>query len=176
MSDNSRTSPRLIKKYPNRRLYDTHTSTHVTLADLRQFVIDDVPFQVVDARSGEDLTRSILMQIIQEAESQGEPIFSSDMLKNIIRFYGPFQGMLGSYLDKSIQTVIDIQAQAGAQSSQAWSEFLHKQMPVMQNLMTQYVEHSKSLYLNTQNLFGLFSGVPTKKPGEGPENNNGDKE
>ncbi|MFC6476390.1 polyhydroxyalkanoate synthesis regulator DNA-binding domain-containing protein [Pseudomonas asuensis] len=75
MSDNSRTSPRLIKKYPNRRLYDTHTSAHVTLADIRQFVIDDIPFQVVDARTGEDLTRAILMQIIQEAESQGEPIF-----------------------------------------------------------------------------------------------------
>jgi polyhydroxyalkanoate synthesis repressor PhaR len=176
MSDNSRTSPHLIKKYPNRRLYDTHTSVHVTLADIRQFVIDDIPFQVVDARTGEDLTRSILMQIIQEAESQGEPIFSSDMLKNIIRFYGPFQGMLGSYLDKSIQTVIDVQAQAGAQSSQAWSEFLHKQMPVMQDLMTQYVEHSKNLYLNTQNLFGLFGGMSKAKPGEGPKNNDGDKE
>ncbi|ELF6204771.1 TPA: polyhydroxyalkanoate synthesis repressor PhaR [Pseudomonas putida] len=151
--------PRLIKKYPNRRLYDTHSSSHVTLADLRQMVIDEIPFQIVDARSGEDLTRSILMQIIQEAESGGEPIFSSDMLKSIIRFYGPLQGMFGGYLEKSIQAIIDIQTQTGAQSSQAWSEFMHKQMPVMQDMMQQYIEQSKSLYLNTQNLFGLFGNT-----------------
>ncbi|MFN9529684.1 MAG: polyhydroxyalkanoate synthesis repressor PhaR [Pseudomonadaceae bacterium] len=172
MPDKNR--PRLIKKYPNRRLYDTHTSAHVTLADIRQMVIDEIPFQVVDAKSGEDLTRSILMQIIQEAESDGEPIFSSDMLKSIIRFYGPFQGMFGSYLDKSIQTIIDIQTQTGVQSSQAWSEFMHKQVPVMQNLMEQYIEQSKNLYLNTQNLFGLFGGVPPgKKDGD---KKNGDEE
>ncbi|WP_339650861.1 polyhydroxyalkanoate synthesis repressor PhaR [Halopseudomonas pelagia] len=164
MPDDSRNSPRLIKKYSNRRLYDTHTSSHVTLSDLRQMVIDEIPFQIVDAKSGEDLTRSILMQIIQEAESDGEPIFSSDMLKGIIRFYGPFQGMLGSYLEKSIETVIDIQTQNGVQSSQAWTEFMHKQMPVMQDLMNQYVEQSKTLYLNTQNLFGLFGGMPPSKP------------
>lgn len=100
MSDDGHRAPRLIKKYANRRLYDTHTSTHVTLPDIRQLVIDEVPFQVVDAKTGEDLTRSILLQIIQEAESDGEPLFSSDMLKGIIRFYGPFQGMLGNYLEK----------------------------------------------------------------------------
>lgn len=161
MPGDSRNSPHLIKKYSNRRLYDTHTSTHVTLADIRQMVIDEIPFQVVDAKSGEDLTRSILMQIIQEAESDGEPIFSSDMLKSIIRFYGPFQGMLGSYLEKSIQTIIDIQTQTGVQSSQAWSEFMHKQVPVMQNLMQQYIDQSKNLYLNTQNLFGLFGNMPS---------------
>ena len=152
--------PRLIKKYPNRRLYDTHSSSHVTLADLRQMVIDEIPFQIVDAKSGEDLTRSILMQIIQEAESDGEPIFSSDMLKSIIRFYGPLQGMFGGYLENSIQTILDIQKQTGAQSSQAWSEFMHKQMPVMQDMMQQYIDQSKNLYLNTQNLFGLFGNMP----------------
>ncbi len=166
-------SPRLIKKYANRRLYDTSTSSHVTLGDIRQMVIDEIPFQVVEAKSGEDLTRSILMQIIQEAESDGEPIFSSDMLKGIIRFYGPFQGMLGSYLEKSIQTVVDIQTQTGVQSSQAWSEFMHKQAPVMQELMSQYVEQSKQLYLGTQNLFGLFSGKP---PGAGDAKKDGDGE
>lgn len=173
MPDQNR--PRLIKKYPNRRLYDTHSSSHVTLADIRQLVIDEIPFQVVDAKSGEDLTRSILMQIIQEAESDGEPIFSSDMLKGIIRFYGPFQGMLGSYLDKSIQTIIDIQTQTGVQSSQAWSEFMHKQVPVMQDLMNQYLEQSKNLYLNTQNLFGMFGGMPPGKGGP-DDKKNGDGE
>lgn len=172
MSDDGHTAPRLIKKYANRRLYDTHTSTHVTLPDIRQLVIDEVPFQVVDAKTGEDPTRSILLQIIQEAESDGEPLFSSDMLKGIIRFYGPFQGMLGNYLEKSIQTVIEIQTQTGVQSSQAWSDFMHKQVPVMQEMMSQYVEQSKKLYLGTQNLFGMFGGIPpgnfrqTKKDGD----------
>lgn len=169
----------LIKKYPNRRLYDTHSSNHVTLADIRQMVIDEVPFQVIDAKSGEDLTRNILMQIIQEAESDGQPIFSSDTLKSIIRFYGPFQGMLGSYLEKSIQTIIDIQTQTGVQSSQAWSEFMHKQVPVMQSLMEQYIEQSKNLYLNTQNLFGLFGSKPSAdKPdrGGGADRKNDDEE
>ena len=171
MPGESRNSPRLIKKYSNRRLYDTHTSTHVTLADIRQMVIEEIPFQVVDAKSGEDLTRSILMQIIQE-----EPIFSSDMLKSIIRFYGPFQGMLGSYLDKSIQTIIDIQTQTGVQSSQAWSEFMHKQVPVMQDLMQQYIDQSKNLYLNTQNLFGLFGNMPSGGKADRDTNKENDDE
>ena len=115
---------------------------------------------MVDAKTGEDLTRNILLQIIQEAESDGEPIFTSDMLKGIIRFYGPFQGMLGSYLEKSIQAVLEVQAKTGQQSSQAWSDFMRNQIPVMQDLMGQYVEQSKQLYLNTQNLFGMFPGFP----------------
>ncbi|VVN27272.1 hypothetical protein PS862_01454 [Pseudomonas fluorescens] len=163
------TTPRLIKKYPNRRLYDTHTSSHLTLADIRQLVIDKVPFQVVDAKSGEDLTRSILLQVILEAESGGEPIFNSEMLMGIIQFYGPYQGVLGSYLDESIKTVIDIQSQTGAQSSVAWSAFMHQQTPVMQDLMRQYVDQSKALYLNTQNMFGLFGVKPDAK--NGPKKN-----
>ena len=99
MTDNSRNTTRLIKKYPNRRLYDTHTSSHLTLADIRQLVIDKIPFEVVDAKTGEDLTRSILLQVILEAESGGEPIFSSEMLMGIIQFYGPYQSVLGSYLE-----------------------------------------------------------------------------
>ncbi len=149
---------RIIKKYPNRRLYDSHTSSHVTLVDIRRLVQEQEPFQVVDAKSGEDITRSILLQIIQEAESDGDPIFSSTMLKNIICFYGPFQGVLGSYLDESIQSVIDIQSQTGSQSSQAWSDFMQGQAPIMQDMMRQYVEQSRDLYMNTQNMFGLFGG------------------
>ena len=168
----SKSTQRVIKKYPNRRLYDTHTSSHLTLADIRQLVVDKIAFQVVDAKSGEDLTRSILLQVILEAESGGEPIFTSDMLMGIIQFYGPYQGVLGSYLDKSIQTVIDIQSQTGAQSSEAWSDFMHQQAPVMQDLMRQYVDQSKALYLNTQNLFGMFGAKPgtdngPKKNGDG---------
>lgn len=73
------------------------------------------------------------------------------MMMGIIQFYGPYQGVLGSYLDKSIQTVIDIQSQTGAQSSEAWTAFMHQQAPVMQDLMRQYIDQSKALYLNTQN-------------------------
>jgi len=101
---------RLIKKYPNRRLYDTATSSYITLADVKQLVLDQVIFRVVDAKSEEDLTRAILLQIILEEESAGAPMFSSDMLSQIIRFYGnAMQGMMGSYLDKNIQTFVEIQ-------------------------------------------------------------------
>ena len=95
--------PRIIKKYPNRRLYDTETSAYITLADVKQFVLDNQVFEVQDARSGENLTRSILLQIILEEESGGVPMFSSDMLSNIIRYYGhSMQGLMGSYLERSI--------------------------------------------------------------------------
>jgi polyhydroxyalkanoate synthesis repressor PhaR len=93
---------RLIKKYPNRRLYDTRTSTYITLADVKQLVLDQEEFHVVDAKSNEDLTRSILLQIILEEESGGVPMFSSQMLGHIIRFYGnAMQGMMGTYLEKN---------------------------------------------------------------------------
>ena len=101
---------RLIKKYPNRRLYDTQTSTYITLADVKQLVLEHENFQVVDAKSGDDLTRPILLQIILEEESGGVPMFSAQMLSQVIRFYGnAMQGMMGSYLEKNIQAFIDIQ-------------------------------------------------------------------
>src|SRR3954452_9745766 len=96
-------SPRIIKKYPNRRLYDTETSTYITLAEVKELVLGYKEFQVQDAKTGEDLTRSILLQIILEEESGGVPMFSSDMLANIIRYYGhAMQGLMGSYLERSI--------------------------------------------------------------------------
>lgn len=156
MSETSSQPLHLIKKYANRRLYDSYTSSHITLQDIRNLVITETPFQVVEAKSGEDITRSILLQIIQEAEADGEPIFSADSLKTIIRFYGPFQGMLGSYLEKSLASVMEIQKQTGMQSSEAWTEFMASQVPVMQNVMREYVERTKQLYMNSQNMFGLF--------------------
>jgi len=154
---------RQIKKYSNRRLYDTHTSSHVNLADIKQMVQNEIPFTVIDAKTGEDLTRNILMQIIQEAESDGEPIFSSDMLKNIIKFYGPLQGMFGNYLDNSITTIFDLQRQAEMQSTQALSSFMKQQAPIMQNLMAQYIEQSKNLFLNTSNLLTAFKPKEDQK-------------
>src|SRR5215207_11086867 len=87
---------RVIKKYPNRRLYDTDTSTYITLAEVKQLVMDSEPFVVRDAKSNEDLTRSILLQIILEEEAGGAPMFTSGVLSQIIRYYGhAMQGMMG---------------------------------------------------------------------------------
>src|SRR3972149_1593847 len=110
---------RIIKKYPNRRLYDTATSSYITLADVRKLVLENVEFKVEDAKSKEDLTRAILLQIILEEESVvGAPIFSSDVLAKIIRFYGnAMQGMMANYLEKNIQTFTDIQKKLQEQSN-----------------------------------------------------------
>ena len=97
------TDVRIIKKYPNRRLYDTAISSYITLADVKRLVIDGVDFQVIEAKSKDDLTRTILLQIISEEEEGGEPIFSSDLLAQIIRSYGGnMQNLLTSYLEKSM--------------------------------------------------------------------------
>ena len=97
------TDIRIIKKYPNRRLYDTAISSYITLADVKRLVLDGVEFQVVDAKTKADLTRTILLQIISEEEEGGEPIFSTDLLAQIIRSYGGnMQTLLTSYLEKSM--------------------------------------------------------------------------
>lgn len=104
-------SERVIKKYPNRRLYDTDTSSYITLAEIKQLVMDSETFVVRDAKTGEDLTRSILLQIILEEESQGSPMFTAPVLSHIIRFYGhTMQGFMGGYLEKNMQALMDMQA------------------------------------------------------------------
>jgi polyhydroxyalkanoate synthesis repressor PhaR len=96
MTTAKNSADRLIKKYPNRRLYDTQTSSYITLTDVKQLVLDNEEF-TVDAKSGDDLTRSILLQIILEEESHGVPMFSSGALSQIIRYYGhAMQGMMGT--------------------------------------------------------------------------------
>ena len=168
--------PRIIKKYPNRRLYDTETSSYITLADVKKLVLEPVAFKVEDAKTHEDLTRSILLQIILEEESVGAPMFSSDMLSQIIRFYGnAMQGMMGSYLEKNIHTFIEMQKRLQDQSRQiygdnpilgadAWSDFIKMQGPAMQGLMGSYLEQSANAFMEmqqnlqqqTRNLFGNF--------------------
>lgn len=102
---------RIIKKYPNRRLYDTDTSSYITLTEIKQLVMDSEPFVVLDAKTGDDLTRSILLQIILEEESQGSPMFTAPVLANIIRFYGhTMQGFMGGYLEKNMQALMDMQS------------------------------------------------------------------
>ncbi|MDX1607092.1 MAG: polyhydroxyalkanoate synthesis repressor PhaR [Candidatus Competibacterales bacterium] len=102
--------PRIIKKYPNRRLYDTAISSYITLEDVKRLVLEYEKFQVIDAKTKDDITRSILLQIISEEETQGTPIFTTEVLAHIIRFYGDtLQGMMGTYLEKSLQSFVDQQ-------------------------------------------------------------------
>jgi polyhydroxyalkanoate synthesis repressor PhaR len=111
---------RIIKKYPNRRLYDTAISSYVTLEDIRALVLSGEEFEVQDVRSGQDLTRAVLLQIIAEhEEAGGQPMLSSKMLSQLIRFYGDqLQGFMGSYLERSMQVFMDQQQQFRAQLSQ----------------------------------------------------------
>jgi polyhydroxyalkanoate synthesis repressor PhaR len=161
MSTTKKTAERFIKKYPNRRLYDTETSTYITLSDVKQLVLDQEEFKVIDAKTNEDLTRSILLQIILEEESGGVPMFSSSMLSQIIRFYGhAMQGMMGAYLEKNIQAFIDIQNKLTEQSKnlyegnalnpEVWSQFMNMQAPMMQGMMTSYIEQSKNMFVQLQ--------------------------
>ena len=95
---------RVIKKYPNRRLYDTATSTYITLSEVKQLVMAHEPIVVKDAKTGEDLTRAIFLQIILEEEAGGAPMFTEAMLANTIRFYGhTMQGHMGSFIEKNVQ-------------------------------------------------------------------------
>ena len=197
---------RIIKKYPNRRLYDTETSSYITLADVKKLVLDQVDFKVEDAKTHEELTRTILLQIILEEETEGAPMFSSDMLSQIIRFYGnAMQGMMGNYLEKNIQTFIEMQKRLQDQSKQmyggnpmlsadAWSEFIKMQGPAMQGLMGRYLEQSATAFMEiqqqlqsqTRNLFGNFpfptfpggGSRPTgdAKPSESPANDSSKRE
>lgn len=100
-------SERLIRKYANRRLYDATASRHVTLADLRQFIVDGEKLKVIDDKSGEDLTRSVLFQILAEQEQFGAPVLGAELLEMIIRFYGrPAQAMLSRYLEQSFTAMV----------------------------------------------------------------------
>ena len=146
---------RVIKKYPNRRLYDTQTSAYITLADVRQLVMDSARFAVLDAKTSEDLTRSILLQIILEEESGGAPMFTEAVLANIIRFYGnAMQGFMGAYLEKNVQGFMDLQVkmaeQAKGMSPESWAKLMNVQSPLMKGMMGSYVKQSKDVFTQMQ--------------------------
>lgn len=102
--------PRVIKKYPNRRLYDTAVSSYITLEDVKRLVMEGVEFKVIDARSNEDISRNILLQIISEQEEKGSPIFTTPLLEQIIRFYGDtLQGTMSGYLERSLHLFVEQQ-------------------------------------------------------------------
>jgi polyhydroxyalkanoate synthesis repressor PhaR len=167
---------RVLKKYPNRRLYDTETSSYITLADVKKMVLSGEDFVVRDAKTSDELTRSILLQIILEEETGGVPMFSSQMLAQIIRFYGhAMQGMMGSYLEKNLQTFTDIQSKLAEQSKslydpkvmspELWTQFLNGQAPAVQGLMGNYLEQSRAMFLKMQEQMAeqaktLFPGMP----------------
>jgi polyhydroxyalkanoate synthesis repressor PhaR len=145
---------RVLKKYPNRRLYDTQTSSYITLADVKQMVLEGLPFEVRDAKDGSDLTRSILLQIILEEESGGVPMFSTETLAQIIRFYGhTMQGAMGTWFEQNMKAFADVQGRV-----------LGGNAPVP-NVMGSYFEQSQKLFKQMQDQAGnLFPGlVPPKK-------------
>jgi polyhydroxyalkanoate synthesis repressor PhaR len=173
----------IIKKYPNRRLYDTQTSTYITLADVKQMVLAHDTFRVVDAKTNDDLTRSIMLQIILEEENEGFSLFTTEMLAQIIRSYGNvMQGMLGSYLEKNMQAFADIQsdlAESGEKTdvqqqidSEVWQQLLAIQTPMMQGMMSTYIQQSREMFLQmrevmasqTAVLFQNLSGSGAIKP------------
>ncbi len=168
-ASDAKNAKRVIKKYPNRRLYDTDTSAYITLSEVKHLVMDSEPFVVRDAKTGDDLTRSILLQIILEEEAGGSPMFTPEVLANVIRFYGnTMQGFMGGYLEKTIQSMTEVQSKLGEQSKnltpEMWSQFMGLQSPAMQSLMGKNLEQSKNLFTqmqeqmkkNTEQMLGTF--------------------
>jgi len=122
---------------------------------VRQLVIDGADLRVRDAKSGEDLTRAILLQIILEEEAGGAPMFSEAALANIIRFYGhAMQGFMGAYIEKNVQMFTEVQARLADQAKtitpEMWNQFMNLQSPMMQNLMGSYIEQSHSVFQHMQ--------------------------
>jgi polyhydroxyalkanoate synthesis repressor PhaR len=169
-------APRIIKKYPNRRLYDTETSAYITLAEVKELVLQYKEFQVQDAKTGADLTRAILLQIILEEESGGVPMFSTDMLANIIRYYGhAMQGLMGSYLERSIIAFHEAQKRFQEQTkslygeasripADAWTQFMQQGQQIP-NVMGGYLEKGAKAVIDMQDelrnqALKLFSGFP----------------
>src|SRR5438067_13824153 len=183
---------RMIKKYPNRRLYDTANSGYITLADVKQMVLEGINFQVVDAKTSEDLTRSILLQIILDEESGGVPMFSSEMLAQMIRFYGSAQQtIMGSYIEQNVKAFMAIQKKLQDQAKQIygdkmmltpdlWKQFMQMQAPAMQGMLGNYLEQSAKLFMDMQQRMhdqtrGLFTAFPFPNFGASQEPPEDDK-
>ena len=156
---------RVIKKYPNRRLYDTEISSYITIEDVRQLIVDGETFEVRDAKTGEDLTRQVLLQIITEHEQDGQPMLSTQLLSQLIRFYGDsVQGFMGNYLERSMQVFLEQQQQFRSQMGG-----LLGQTPW--TMLNQLTERNMSLWKDfQQNLGGSMGTGPdsvrkeTRKP------------
>ncbi|MBI3350384.1 MAG: polyhydroxyalkanoate synthesis repressor PhaR [Burkholderiales bacterium] len=153
---------RILKKYPNRRLYDTQTSSYITLADVKRMVLEGVDFEVHDAKTQEDLTRAILLQIILEEETGGVPMFSTSSLAQIIRFYGhAMQGVMGGLLERQMQAFTDMQSRFTEQTPgmpftpEAWTGLMGGYAEQSKTLMNQWQEQLKQAGV-------MFPFVPKK--------------
>ena len=158
---------RVIKKYPNRRLYDTDRSAYVTLAEIRKLVMASEPVVVRDAKTGENLTRSILMQIILEEEAAGTPMFSEALLAMVIRFYGQaMHGVMGPFLEQQLKLLADWQSRMGDQaqslSPEAWRQLLGQwSTPFLGAASTDLMgEMQKQLQKNAEQMMGVFGLKP----------------
>ena len=148
---------RVIKKYPNRRLYDTEISSYSTIEDVRQLIVDGEEFEVLDAKSGEDLTRQVLLQIISEQEQDGQPILSTALLSQIIRFYGDsLQGFMGSYLERSMKTFLDQQQQFRQQMGSMLGQ-------TPWSMMTELTERNMAMWQEFQRNLAS-TATPAEKP------------
>lgn len=153
---------RLIKKYSNRRLYDTENSAYITLGGIKELVVQGVPLEVRDAKTDEDLTRSIMLQVILEEESMGSPLFSLELLKSLIRFHGSaLQEMLSIYLENNMKAFVDFQQNMQEQSRKMgdadfWAKSLPFHQPALQSMMNAYVEQSHKMLNQMQPLFTMF--------------------
>ena len=165
------TAERLIKKYANRRLYDASISRHVTLADIRQLIVQGEKIRVVEDKTNEDITRLILLQVIAEQEQFGKPILSSQLLESIIRFYGgPMQEYMTRYLETSVEAFMRQQEALQKQISQVLSS-----APPPMNAMADLARQNMELWSRMQeSMLGMFSarraGAPSQEepsPGEG---------
>ncbi|KAF0281429.1 polyhydroxyalkanoate synthesis repressor PhaR [Gammaproteobacteria bacterium 2W06] len=164
------TDKRLIKKYPNRRLYDTAISSYVTLEDVKGLVLDGVDFEVTDAKSGADLTRTILLQIISEEEEGGEPIFSSDLLAQIIRAYGGnMQSLLTSYLEKSMALWADQQSALRERAR----TFMDASNPV--SMLSQITEQNLSMWQQAMDRYRRDQAPPSSSDDESAGDNREDE-
>jgi polyhydroxyalkanoate synthesis repressor PhaR len=140
---------RIIKKYPNRRLYDTEISRYITLEEVRQLVLGNTRFQVQDKNSGEDITRSIMLQVIAEQEEGGNPIFTPELLSHIIRFYGdPMQHSISRYLELSMQLFVQKQHQFSDQLKQLLGQAQH---PVQ--TLRELAEHNVPIWRSVRKEF-----------------------
>ena len=161
------TAIRIIKKYPNRRLYDTEISSYITIEDVRQLIVDNESFEVRDAKTGADLTRQVLLQIITEHEQDGQPMLSTELLSQLIRFYGDsLQGFMGNYLERSMHVFLEQQQQFRQQMGG-----LIGQTPW--TMLNQLTERNMEMWKDfQQNLVGGLGSQPkprtddTREPGK----------
>lgn len=152
---------RIINKYPNRRLYDTVISRYITLDEIRQLVLQNVDFQVIDKRTKDDITRSILLQVIMEQEEAGTPILRKEVLLNIIRFYGDsMQNSVAHYLELSLQLFTDQQSQFKEQLKQMLGsagnplhhlkELADQNLPLWKTVRQEFLKNISSLRENKE--------------------------